>query len=99
MIERMQHIRSKGILFVKRDPGFNLTEDEMSHVIRTLERDQRIRSKPKLNYLEGESQIVNNKTQSNYKQLVNVKIGLATALETYDLNTREKLKAKRSKVR
>ena len=39
MIERVVDIADKSILFVKRDPGFNISENDYNHVIRTLERE------------------------------------------------------------
>lgn len=39
----MGQIKDKILLFVKRDPGMNLSQTEVHKVIRTLERDQRVR--------------------------------------------------------
>ena len=33
LIERIQQIKDKSILFIKKDPGFNLNESEFNHVI------------------------------------------------------------------
>ena len=67
MIEHVSQIVDRSILFVKRDPGFNISEKEFNHVIRTLEREQRVRMKPKLEGIEQTtSDIVKHRTHSNY---------------------------------
>jgi len=39
LIEDISEVDDRDILFVKRDPGFHLSEKDFNHVIRTLERD------------------------------------------------------------
>jgi len=79
LIESIHQIKDKIILFVKRDPGLNLTDVEYSHVIRTLDRDQRIRQKPTVSLIETKSQqMINQKSQSNYHKLLEEQIINAT---------------------
>ena len=69
LIENIEKVQDKSILFVKRDPGFFLTESEFNHVIRALDREQRIRQKPKLDpSIENVSDLVKHK--SNYQKLI-----------------------------
>lgn len=75
MIERVPDIVDLSVLFVKRDPGFNLTDKEFNHVIRVLEREQRIRSKPRLEGIENSTSDVvgvggGGRKASNYQKLV-----------------------------
>jgi len=100
LIESIHQIKDKIILFVKRDPGLNLTDVEYSHVIRTLDRDQRIRQKPTVSLIETKSQqMINQKSQSNYHKLLEEQIINATQLESWHLNPRGQSKTKKSKVR
>ena len=74
-MENIQLIKDQSILFLKRDHGFDLSEQEFNLVIRTLEREQRIRNKPKVDALVSDTNQVelptyNRQSASNYESIV-----------------------------
>ena len=73
-------------MFLKRDHGFNLSEKEFSHVIRSLEREQRERTRPFLSKLDpsGVSRL-NSNSKSNYAKLIREQLEKESQLEEYTL--------------
>ena len=73
-------------MFLKRDLGFNLSEKEFNHVIRSLEREQRARTRPFLSKLDpsGVSRL-NTNAKSNYAKLIREQLEKESQLEEYTL--------------
>ena len=85
MITSLKHIKNKAIIFVKRGPGFNLTEREINVITRMLERNQRERRK----YVDIKDidPLVLDKYQtlSNYSKLITKRILKEMIPETFTL--------------
>ena len=85
-IESIKQIKDRSLVFLKRDHGFNLSEKDFSHVIRSLEREQRTRTRPFLSKLDpsGVSKL-NSNAKSNYAKLIREQLEKESQLDEYTL--------------
>ena len=74
------------MVFLKRDIGFNLSEKDFNYVIRSLEREQRQRTKPFISSVDpsGVSKL-NSNPKSNYAKLIREQFLKESQLDEYTL--------------
>ena len=85
-IESIKQIKDRSLVFLKRDHGFNLSEKDFSVVIRSLEREQRARTRPFLSKVDpsGMSKL-NSNAKSNYAKIIRDQLEKESQLDEYTL--------------
>ena len=69
-IESIKQVKDRSLVFLKRNIGFKLTEKDFDNVIRSLEREQRERTRPFLSKIDSTTSKLNSNPRSNYAKLI-----------------------------